>query len=96
MTFYDNKEKKDTKLKKVKFRETPETKNYEIEENEVINYKTDEDAVKDSETTELEHTILVEKTSAVEESSHDTLDYDRNLQCTDAEGEPAVDGSYIL
>jgi len=28
MTFYDNKEKKDTKLKKVKFRETPETKNY--------------------------------------------------------------------
>ena len=33
-TFYD----KQKKQKKVKFRETPETKNYEIEENEVNNY----------------------------------------------------------
>jgi len=49
----------------------------------VINYKTDEDAVKDSETTELEHTILVEKTSAVEESSHDTLMLKANLRWMD-------------
>ena len=69
-------------------------KTIEIEENEVINYETDENAVKDSETTSLEHAILAEKTSVVEESSHDNLDYDRNLQCTDAEGEPAVDETY--
>ena len=89
-TFYDKQKKK----KKVKFHEAPETKTYEIAENEVINYETDENAVKDSETTLLEHAILAEKTSVVEESSHDTLDYDRNLQCTDAEGEPAVDETY--
>ena len=102
-TFYDLEKKKEKKLKKVKFRETPETRNYEIskdemtnyetEENEVINYETDENEVKDSKTIELKHAILAE-TSVVKESSHDTLDYDRNLQCTDAEGEPEVDYTY--
>ena len=103
-TFYDLKKKKDAKTKKVKFREVPETRNYEIsenevtdyetEENEVINYETVENEVKDSKTIELEQAILAEKTSVVKELSHDTLDYDRNLQCTDAEGEPEVDYTY--
>ena len=98
-TFYDHKKKKDTKTKKVKFQEVPETKNYEVtdnemEENEVNNYETEEKDVKDSKTVELEQAILAEKTSVVKESSHDTLDYDRNLQCTDAEGEPEVDYMY--